>query len=136
MFGAPMRVKLLRDAVRAPFGECSAMVSKFRVVFVTVGNEQEAQTIARKLVEEGLAACVGLVKQNSVYRWKGQVIEDSEILLIIKTTKDQFSSLQDHVLRLHSYEVPEIISIDIENGYGAYLDWIAESVGNPLKSTD
>ena len=104
------------------------MSSDFIVVFVAVGQEKEAKTIARTLVEESLAACVGMVPQKSIYRWKGETIEDKEILLIIKTQQNRFASLRDRVLALHSYEVPEIISIPIQEGHGAYLEWITANV--------
>ncbi|MFX1300429.1 MAG: divalent-cation tolerance protein CutA [Promethearchaeota archaeon] len=105
------------------------MTSKFVVVFVTVGDYTEAQSIARKLVEDSLAACVGMVRQSSIYRWKNEIVEDNEILLIIKTRQDHFHKLRDAVLSMHSYDVPEIISFEIEEGYEAYLNWITENVG-------
>ena len=104
------------------------MSSDFIIVFVTVGKEKEAHLIARTLVNESLAACVGMVPQKSIYCWKGETIEDQEILLIIKTQRTQFAGLRDRVLALHSYEVPEIISIAIQEGHGAYLEWIAANV--------
>jgi periplasmic divalent cation tolerance protein len=104
------------------------MSKDFIVVFVAVGQEKEAELIARTLVNETLAACVGMVQQKSFYYWKGETIEDKEILLIIKTKQTQFAPLRDRVLALHSYEVPEIISIPIQDGHGAYLEWIATNV--------
>lgn len=124
-----MRAKLLINPVGAPLDGCEEMSSGFIIAFVTVGNEKEATFIARTLVEESLAACVGMVQQKSIYRWKGEIIEDEESLLIIKTQQDRFASLQERVLSLHSYEVPEIISARIQDGYGAYLEWIAATVG-------
>ncbi len=104
------------------------LMSEFIIVFVTVGKEPEAQTIARTLVDESIAACVGIVRQKSIYRWKGKIVDDNEFLLIVKTKHDQFSKLRDTVLRLHSYEVPEIISIEIQQGHTTYLEWIKENV--------
>jgi periplasmic divalent cation tolerance protein len=106
------------------------LTKKQILVYVTVGNQSEAKVIARQLVENRLAACVGIVAQQSVYRWEGKVTEDSEYLLIIKTTQDRFTSLQDAVLTMHSYELPEIISVSIAKGNAAYLDWISESVAS------
>ena len=128
MCAAPMRGKLLIDTVGAPFGERETMSSDFIVVFVAVGQEKEAQMIARTLVDESLAACVGMVHQKSIYRWKGAVIEDKEILLISKTQQTLFASLRDRILALHTYEIPEIISCAIQEGHGAYLEWIAANV--------
>lgn len=104
------------------------MSSQYSLVFVTVGNETEAKAIARKLVEGALAACVGMIPQKSIYSWKGEIVEDAEMLLIIKTRNDMFSQLREAVLSTHSYEVPEIIRIDIQEGYKPYLEWIEETV--------
>jgi periplasmic divalent cation tolerance protein len=106
----------------------SAMSSKNIIIFVTVGSQSEAAEIAHYLVEKRLAACVGIVKQNSIYRWEGKVTEEKENLLIIKTIEDQFLPLQKAILDKHSYEVPEIISINITDGYQKYLEWLADSV--------
>ncbi len=106
---------------------------KYILVFVTVGNQPEAKAIARQLVEQHLAACVGIQTQQSLYRWENKVTEDNEYLLIIKTTRERFNAVKDAVLATHSYDVPEIISIDISEGYAGYLDWITESVARSRK---
>jgi periplasmic divalent cation tolerance protein len=107
------------------------MASSASLVFVTVGNEIEAKSIARKLVEESLAACVGMIPQNSIYRWKGEIIEDTEVLLIIKSRTQLFTLLRDAILSTHSYEVPEIIRIEIQDGHKPYLKWIEDTVQSP-----
>jgi periplasmic divalent cation tolerance protein len=100
------------------------------VVLITVPSEEVARSIARALVEERLAACVNLVPGlTSIYRWQGEVAEDQEVLLIIKTTTFAFPRLKERVLALHPYTVPEIIALPIAEGHGAYLDWLRESVG-------
>lgn len=104
------------------------MAKKYILVLVAVGNQSEAKQIAYQLVEQRLAACAGILKQQSIYRWEGKVTEDAEYLLIIKTIREQFDAVRDTVLALHSYEVPEVISVDIQDGYVAYLEWISESV--------
>ncbi|MFX1319441.1 MAG: divalent-cation tolerance protein CutA [Promethearchaeota archaeon] len=107
------------------------MSSQYCIVFVTVGNEEEAHIIARTLVEDSLAACVGMIPQKSIYSWKGKIVEDSEVLLIIKTRTDLFNPLKDTVLTAHSYEIPEIIRVNIEDGHHPYLQWIKENVKTP-----
>ena len=107
------------------------MFSPYSIVFVTVGNASEATSISRQLVEESIAACVGMIPQKSIYTWKGEIVEDSEILLIIKTKKEMFDRLKETVLNAHSYEVPEIIRIEIHEGHQPYLQWIEESVRTP-----
>ena len=100
-----------------------------RVVLSTASNAEEAHTIARSLVEKQFAACVNIVGPiQSVYRWKGEVEEAHEFLLLMKTTADNISRLRDELARLHSYEIPECIALEIESGLPAYLEWISESV--------
>ena len=99
------------------------------VVFVTVGNEEEALTIGRTLVEEKLVACVNLVPQiRSIYWWKGEVCDDQELLLVMKTTTSMFDSLQSRIRELHSYEVPEIVALSVAKGLPDYLNWVVESI--------
>ena len=94
------------------------------VVFVSCPPD-EADKIASQLVEEKLAACVSIVpKIQSVYRWKGEVCRESESLLIIKTHKAYWTRLEDRINELHSYEVPEIICVSIEEGNTPYLNWL------------
>lgn len=100
-----------------------------RIVLSTVSNADEARAIARALVEKQLAACVNILGPiESIYRWKGEIEEAQEFLLLIKTTADHLLRLREELERLHSYEVPECIALPIESGLPAYLDWISESV--------
>ena len=98
------------------------------VVLVTCGSEDEAIKIANALVEEHLAACVNLIAPiRSIYRWEGKIWDEKEWLLIIKTQKDRFEELEKKVKSLHSYSVPEIISLPVTEGSSAYLNWIREN---------
>jgi periplasmic divalent cation tolerance protein len=100
-----------------------------RIVLTTAGSEEEAQKIARHLVEHRLAACVNIVpKIESIYRWQGKVESSREWLLLIKTTAERFPAVLDAVRRLHSYELPECIAISVEDGSAEYLQWIEDSV--------
>jgi periplasmic divalent cation tolerance protein len=100
-----------------------------RIVLTTTASEEEALKIARALVERGGAACVNVVPQiTSIYRWQGNVEESREWLLIVKTTAAAFVQVRDAIAELHTYEVPECVCLNIEDGSPAYLDWIAESV--------
>ena len=100
-----------------------------RIVLSTAGSEDEARKIAKHLVGRRLAACVNLVPRiESIYRWQGNVESSQEWLLIIKTTTSQFSAVRDTIGELHSYDVPECISVAIEDGSEEYLNWIADSV--------
>ena len=92
------------------------------------GGEDEAGKIAQALVEEKLAACVNIVGPvRSVYRWRGAVESASEYLLVIKSRARHFPALQRRIGELHSYQVPEIIAVQIADGSKAYLQWLAES---------
>jgi len=98
------------------------------VVLVTCGSEEEALKIANALVEEHLAACVNFVAPiRSIYRWEGKIWDEKEWLLVIKTEKQRFEELEKKVKSLHSYSVPEIISLPITEGSSAYLNWIKEN---------
>ncbi len=99
-----------------------------RVVLVTCGSEEEALKIAHALVEDHLAACVNLLTPiRSIYRWEGKIWDEKEWLLIIKTQAKRFDELEKRVKSLHSYAVPEIISLPIEEGSSPYLTWIREN---------
>jgi periplasmic divalent cation tolerance protein len=100
-----------------------------RIVLTTTSSREEAQRMARALVEERLAACVNIVDTvTSIYRWQGAVEESSEILLLIKSSVEKLKLLEEAVHRLHSYEVPEFIVLPVECGSSAYLKWVHESV--------
>jgi len=95
------------------------------VVLVTVGSEQEAETIATALLEERLAACVNVTSPvRSLYRWEGRIADDREWQLIIKTQARLFDALAARVRALHSYDVPEIIALPVLAGTTDYVDWI------------
>jgi len=95
------------------------------VVFVTTGSIEEGQNIAQTLVKEHLAACVNILSRvHSIYRWEGQIQNDQETLLIVKTTAELSERLSLRVQQLHSYEVPEIIAVPVVAGAQEYLDWI------------
>lgn len=100
----------------------------YLTVLCTVPDASTGQTIARTLVHEGLAACVNLLPGiTSVYRWQGEVQENPELLLIIKTTQARYPALEARIKELHPYEVPEIIAHRIEAGLKSYLEWITQS---------
>jgi periplasmic divalent cation tolerance protein len=104
-------------------------MSEAVLVLSAVGTRAEAERIAQALVEERLAACVNVVPGVvSVYRWKGAVHRDDEVLLLIKTRAERIEDLRVRLLALHSYELPEVVVLPIAGGHPAYLDWIAEGV--------
>ncbi len=99
------------------------------VALSTVGTSELAERIARTLVERHLAACVNVVPRVvSIYRWKGRVERDEELLLLIKTRTEALEALRQALLELHPYELPELVVLPIEAGHEPYLRWLDESV--------
>lgn len=100
------------------------------VVFVTCGSAEEAEKIARALVEERLAACVNISAPiRSLYRWEGKLCDDKEVLLVIKTARALFDRVRRAVEKLHSYQVPEVICLPVIDGAPNYLNWLSAAVG-------
>jgi periplasmic divalent cation tolerance protein len=101
-----------------------------RVVLVTCGSLKEARKIARGVVEKRLAACVniGTAAVESVYWWKGKVETGREFLLVMKTTAARLKALEKEVKKLHSYDVPEFVVLEIAGGSTEYLRWVEQSV--------
>lgn len=101
-----------------------------RVVLVTIPQD-EAETMARALVEERLAACVNVVpKLRSFYWWEGKVQEDDEAMLLIKTTEARFDALMEYVREEHPYELPEALALAIEDGNPDYIQWVKAETGS------
>ena len=101
----------------------------FQIVLSTCADREQAERIARSLVEQGLAACVNIVPGiQSIYRWQGAVESASEVLMLIKTSPTHLSQVQSTVTALHSYEVPEFLVLPIAAGSAAYLKWLSASL--------
>lgn len=102
------------------------MSTEVLVVLVTAPTAEVAAGLARALVEARLAACGTVVPGlRSIYRWEGRVHDEPEALLVLKTTRDRFEALRDEVLRLHPYDVPEVLALPVEAGAARYLAWVA-----------
>ena len=101
----------------------------YYIFLVTVPNIEESKKIASLLVKSKLAACVNIIHNIlSVYRWKGEIEEDDEYLLLIKTIEKNSKLIINKINEVHSYETPECIGFKIEKGSEKYLNWIAEVV--------
>ena len=98
------------------------------VVLVTASGDEEARRIGRALVDERLAACVNVIGPiASIFRWKDRVQEESEHLLVVKARRADVQRLAARVRALHSYEVPEVLALDVVGGAAPYLDWVRDS---------
>lgn len=95
------------------------------VILVTAPSAEEAERIARQLVERRLVACVNIVAGvRSVFRWQGNVCDEKEVLMVLKSRKDKFEEISTEIKSLHSYDVPEIIALPIIAGSEEYLSWV------------
>ncbi|MFM2429612.1 MAG: hypothetical protein RLZZ511_825 [Cyanobacteriota bacterium] len=102
-------------------------LAEFCIVFVTVPNETSARTIAQSLLQAKLAACIKSFGVDSCYHWAGEVQQDKEFQLMIKTQRSCFEQLVTHLSAIHPYELPEIVAIPIIAGAMPYLNWIEQS---------
>ena len=106
----------------------------FAIILTTASAVEEGQSIANTLVEKQLAACVNIIPNiSSVYRWEGQIQSETEVLLLIKTTKDLEAEVYREVQNVHSYDTPELITLPITNGSKTYLDWMTNAVGKQYR---
>ena len=101
-------------------------------VVLCTAPADEAGGLARQVVERRLAACVNIVPRvRSIYRWQGEICDDEESLLVIKTRTDCVAALTEALIDLHSYDTPEVIALPIDAGAGnaAYLQWLFKESG-------
>jgi len=96
------------------------------VLMTAVGSDEAARTLSRSLVEDGLVACAQRLPIRSCYRWRGELVEEDETLVLLKTRRACWPELSEAVRSRHPYEVPEIIELPVTRGWPAYLDWIDE----------
>ena len=97
----------------------------YQLLITTCPNIEVANNLAQTLVKNQLAACVNIIPQiQSVYEWEGEVISDTEILLLIKTRRERYVAIEQTLLEQHPYEVPELIVLPIETGLPSYLGWL------------
>jgi periplasmic divalent cation tolerance protein len=99
------------------------------VVLVTAPSDTVAVELVRTLVAERLAACGNIVPAvRSIYRWQGEVQDETEVLLLLKTTRSRQAALQSRVTELHPYEVPEVLALPVLDGLAAYVGWVEDAV--------
>ena len=104
---------------------------EYVAVFITAPDEDTAADIAKVLVGGGLAACANIVRNvRSIYKWQGKMEDESEVLMIVKTSSDKFSALESKVREMHPYDVPEIVSVPITQGSDPYIEWLSNAVSD------
>ncbi len=91
--------------------------------------EDEAPGLARALLGERLIACANLAGVTSLFTWQGDLVEDTETLLVMKTTRERWPALRDRIEELHSYDVPEMLALPVSGGNDDYLAWLGSVVG-------
>jgi periplasmic divalent cation tolerance protein len=105
------------------------------LVITNLPDRAAAEQLARVLVERRLAACVNLMAScHSVYHWQGATETADEVPLFIKTTSAQYPALQQAIVDMHPYELPEIIAVPVTHGLPAYLAWVAQVTGGSIAS--
>lgn len=102
---------------------------KYRLVFVTVGSEENALGLSRALVEERLAACCTILpKASSIYRWQEKIEESIEMQLLIKTSANLLNRVEQRIRQLHAYDTPEIMAVEINEISRDYAQWLQSSL--------
>lgn len=97
------------------------------VILVTAPSIEVARELARSLVAERLAACVNILPDlTSIYRWEGAIEEEAEVLMVVKTSVDQFDEVKARVQELHPYDEPEVLGLDVADGSHSYLKWVLD----------
>ena len=105
------------------------MVKKYIIVQTHTNKKQVCKDISRSLIENKVAACVNIYPAVlSIYRYNSEVVEDNEYLIHVKTTSNKFTEIRKIIERLHNYETPEIISLEILEGNEKYLKWIKDEI--------
>lgn len=98
---------------------------KYIIVLMTASTKDEANKVIRVLLEEKQIVCANIIENiSSLFWWNGKIEEEKEVLVIMKSTRIHFEKLSKRIMELHSYDIPEILSIPIENGSSSYLDWM------------
>lgn len=109
------------------------MTPNYYIALTTCPNPDIANQLALGIVEQQLAACVNIFPAiQSIYQWQGKIEQENESLLVIKTLQQQLAELESFIQKQHPYEVPEFITIPIESGSKAYLDWITASLSKSI----
>lgn len=112
-------------------------MNEFIIILCTISSLNDAKKIAKEIVQKKLVACVNIIEGlTSIYEWKGELCDEKECLMIMKTRNTLFSEIKKEITGLHPYEVPEIISVTISDGLESYLGWIKQNTLDNLKISE
>jgi periplasmic divalent cation tolerance protein len=96
------------------------------LVLTTLPDEGAAAALAKRIVEERLAACANVFPAlRSIYRWQGKIEDQGEVLVLFKARREGFERLRSRIVALHPYQVPEVLAVPVEQGHAPYLEWLA-----------
>ncbi|MBN1615210.1 MAG: divalent-cation tolerance protein CutA [Deltaproteobacteria bacterium] len=110
------------------------MMDSFIQITTTTEKREDAERIARSLVEARLAACVQIAGPiTSIYRWRGQIKQAGEWICLVKSRAEHYGAVEQTILSLHPYEVPEIVAVDIAHGSAGYLGWLRDELAAPCE---
>ncbi|MDO4765813.1 MAG: divalent-cation tolerance protein CutA [Eubacteriales bacterium] len=103
-------------------------MSNHCIIMTSVPNKEIADKISKRMLENRLVACIQKQKIESSYVWQDEIVNDSEILLLLKTKQERYPEIEKTIQELHPYEVPEILAVDVVKGLDKYLKWLDEVV--------
>lgn len=107
--------------------------SNYQICLTSVDNQELAEKIAKNLLQQKLVACVNIINNvSSMYHWQGKIVTDTEWLLVMKTDKLHANCLRSAILDVHNYDVPEFLTLNIENGNPDYLNWITQNLSKKI----
>lgn len=105
--------------------------AKFLLIYITCKDKQQAQMIAKQLIREKLVACANIIEgMTAIYEWQGEVYENTESILIVKSKVALFPSIEKSILALHTYDIPCIVAYPIVEGHLPYLEWVEKQVSS------
>ncbi|MBD3204636.1 divalent cation tolerance protein CutA [Candidatus Woesearchaeota archaeon] len=97
-------------------------------VYITAGNAGDAKKISRHLIEKKLIACTNIFPIESMYKWKGDIKEETEFVIIAKTIQEKYEQVKQELKEIHTYETPCIVSWEIKKGNKEFIDWVNKQV--------
>lgn len=105
-------------------------MAKYCIIYTTYSDDKVGEKIIKSLLDKKLAACIQVSQVQSFYFWEGKVENENEKLLTIKTKSSLYQEIEKDILKNHNYDTPEIVKVDIEDGYLEYLNWMDETTKN------